>query len=71
MSSDDARKETIPDKPFFTATVDLDPSAAEALKRLGWLDNAQPASQMTVNEACTFLVRYALSVRLTARPSST
>jgi hypothetical protein len=42
----------------------LDLGATEALKRLGWLDSAQPASQMTVNEACTLLVRYALGVGL-------
>jgi hypothetical protein len=71
MPSDEANKEKISTRPFHTATVDLDGRAAEALKQLGWLDSAQPASQMTVNEACTLLVRYALSVGLSARPSST
>jgi hypothetical protein len=64
MSSDDASKGMFSTETFYTAAVDLDPSAAEALKRLGWLHSAQPASQMTVNEACTLLIRYALGVGL-------
>jgi hypothetical protein len=69
VPSDDASKEKTSTRPFHTATVDLDLGAAEALKQLGWLDNAQPASQMTVNEACTLLVRYALNEGLAASPS--
>jgi hypothetical protein len=71
MSGEEADKGTFSTRSFYTATVDLDPSATEALKRPGWLDNAQPVSQMTVNEACTHLIRHGLSVGLSSRPSST
>jgi hypothetical protein len=53
-------------EPILIATVDLDLSAIETLKRLGWLDDVLPDAQMAVNEACTSLLRYALSMELTA-----
>jgi hypothetical protein len=66
MLSDDAECNST-DEPILIATVDLDRSAIETLKRLGWLDEALPDAQMAVNEACTSLLSYALSMELTSR----
>jgi hypothetical protein len=70
MPDDDAACKSA-DEPILIAIVDLDVSAIETLKRLGWLDDVLPDAQMAVNEACTSLLRYALSMGLTASRSGT
>jgi hypothetical protein len=51
----------IPPRDILTASVDLEPGALSVLNQLRWLRDANAPSQMAVNEACTLLIRHALT----------
>jgi hypothetical protein len=63
-----ANNDNTPAEVFHFAVVDLDLSASQTLRRLGWLDVEPPATEMDVNEACTWLLRCALIEGLSAPP---